>query len=111
MKLQQQCISCSAFNHNSSSAGIRHIKQYGDVPAEELKVTALQEIHCCCNFISFFSYIDAIKCTCTAADICSKNNPKFQMFPFFIMHSESISARLAKEKHLIRCFKLKLNVL
>ena len=44
-------------------------------------------------------------------DNCSQNNPKFQMFPFFKMRTESISARLAKEKHFIRCFKPKLNVL
>ena len=37
--------------------------------------------------------------------------PKIQMFPFFKIHTESISARLAKEKHFIRCFKPKLNVL
>ena len=30
-------------------------------------------------------------------DNCRKSNPKFQMFPFFKMDSESISARLAKE--------------
>ena len=34
-----------------------------------------------------------------------------KMFPFFKMRTESISARLAKEKHFIRCFKPKLNVL
>ena len=44
-------------------------------------------------------------------DNCSRSIPKFQMFPFFKMHTESISARLAKEKHFIRCFKPKLNVL
>ena len=44
-------------------------------------------------------------------DNCSQNNPKFQMFLFFKMRTESISARLAKEKHFIRCFKPKLNVL
>ena len=43
--------------------------------------------------------------------VCSKKNPKFRMFPFFKMHTESISARLAKEKYFIRCFKPKLNVL
>ena len=41
----------------------------------------------------------------------SRSIPKFQMFPFFKMHTESISARLATEKHFIRCFKPKLNVL
>ena len=44
-------------------------------------------------------------------DNCSRNIPKFQKFPFFKMHTESIFARLAKEKHFIRCFKPKLNVL
>ena len=44
-------------------------------------------------------------------DNCSQNNPKFQIFPFFKIRTESISARLAKEKHFIRCFKPKLNVL
>ena len=44
-------------------------------------------------------------------DNCSRSIPKFQMFPFLKMHTESISARLAKEKHFIRCFKPKLNVL
>ena len=39
-------------------------------------------------------------------DICSQNNPKFQMFPFFKIRTESISARLAKEKHFIRCLNL-----
>ena len=34
-------------------------------------------------------------------DNCSRSIPKFQMFPFFKMHTESISARLAKEKHFI----------
>ena len=38
-------------------------------------------------------------------------DPKFTMFPFFKMHSESISARLAKEKHFIKCFNPKLNVI
>ena len=44
-------------------------------------------------------------------DICCRTDPKFTMFPFFKMHSESISARLAKEKHFIKCFNPKLNVL
>ena len=44
-------------------------------------------------------------------DNCSRSIPKFQKFPFFKMHTESISARLAKEKHFIQCFKPKLNVL
>ena len=44
-------------------------------------------------------------------DICCRSEPKFAMFPFFKMHSESISARLAKEKHFINCFDPKLNVL
>ena len=34
-------------------------------------------------------------------DICCRSDPKFTMFPFFKMHSKSISARLAKEKHFI----------
>ena len=44
-------------------------------------------------------------------DICCQTDPKFTMFPFFKMHSESISARLAKEKHFIKCFNPKLNAL
>ena len=44
-------------------------------------------------------------------DICCQTNPKFTMFPFFKMHSESFSARLAKEKHFIRCFSPKLNAI
>ena len=39
-------------------------------------------------------------------DNCSRSIPKFQMFPFFKMHTESISARLANEKHFIRCFNM-----
>ena len=37
-------------------------------------------------------------------DICCQTDPKFTMFPFFKMHSESISASLAKEKHFIKYF-------
>ena len=44
-------------------------------------------------------------------DICCQTDPKFTMFPFYKMHSESISARLAKEKHFIKCFNPKLNAL
>ena len=44
-------------------------------------------------------------------DICCQTDQKFFMFPFFKMHSESISARLAKEKHFIKCFNPKLNAL
>ena len=43
-------------------------------------------------------------------DDCSRSIPKFEMFPSFKMHTESISARLAKE-NITRCFKSKLNVL
>ena len=42
-------------------------------------------------------------------DKCSTNNTKFRIFPFFKMRTESISARLAKEKHFIDCLKPKLN--
>ena len=42
-------------------------------------------------------------------DKCSTNNTKFRIFPFFKMRTESISARLAKEKHFIDCFKPNLN--
>lgn len=44
-------------------------------------------------------------------DNCCANSPKFTMFPFFKMHSESISARLAKENYFIKCFKPKLNAI
>ena len=44
-------------------------------------------------------------------DICCQTDPKFTMFPFYKMHSESISARLAKGKHFIKCFNPKLNAL
>ena len=44
-------------------------------------------------------------------DICCQTDPKFTMFPFYKMHSESISTRLAKEKHFIKCFNPKLNAL
>ena len=40
-------------------------------------------------------------------DKCRTNNSKFRIFPFFKMRTESISARLAKEKRFIDCFKLK----
>ena len=42
-------------------------------------------------------------------DICCQREPKFQMFPFFKLNSESTSARLTKENFLIKCFKPKLN--
>ena len=44
-------------------------------------------------------------------DICCQTSPKFTLFPLFKMHSESVSARLAKEKHFIRCFSPKLNAI
>ena len=44
-------------------------------------------------------------------DICCRSDPKFTKFPFFKMHSESISARLAKEKYFIKRFNPNFNVL
>ena len=44
---------------------------------------------------------------------CCQTNPKFTMLLFFKIHSESVSARLAKlkEKHFIKCFSPKLNAI
>ena len=42
-------------------------------------------------------------------DICCQTDPKFQMFPFFKIHSELASVRLSKESYFINCFKPKLN--
>ena len=37
-------------------------------------------------------------------DKCSRSIPKFQMFPFFKMQTESFSARLAKDIYTVRIF-------
>ena len=42
-------------------------------------------------------------------DTCCQTELKFQMFPFYKLNSESISARLTKESYFIKCFKPKLN--
>ena len=42
-------------------------------------------------------------------DTCCQTEPKFQIFPFYKLNSESISARLTKESYFIKCFKPKLN--
>ena len=42
-------------------------------------------------------------------DICCQTDQKFTMFPFFKMHLESISARLAKEKHFVSTQNLQLS--
>lgn len=42
-------------------------------------------------------------------DTCSKATPKFTMFPFFKLKTETTSARLAKENYFIKCFKPLLN--
>ena len=42
-------------------------------------------------------------------DTCSKATPKFTMFPFFKLKTETTSARLAKENYFIKCFKPILN--
>ena len=41
---------------------------------------------------------------------CYQTEPKFQMFPFFKLNSESTSARLTKENYLIKSFNPMLNV-
>ena len=39
-------------------------------------------------------------------EMCSRINPQFKMFPFFEIHTESISAKLAKEQYfMIPMFK------
>lgn len=43
-------------------------------------------------------------------DECYNTEPKFPMFSFFKMSSDSVSARLTKEDY-SKCFKTKLNVL
>ena len=45
----------------------------------------------------------------THLDTCSKATPKFTMFPFFKLKTETTSARLAKEDYFIICFKPLLN--
>ena len=42
-------------------------------------------------------------------DMCSKVTPKFVMFPFFKIKTETTSARIAKEHYFIKCFKPLLN--
>ena len=42
-------------------------------------------------------------------DMCSKVTPKFVMFPFFKIKTETTSARIAKEHFFIKCFKPLLN--
>ena len=42
-------------------------------------------------------------------DTCSKATPKFTMFLFFKLKTETTSARLAKENYFIKCFKPLLN--
>ena len=41
---------------------------------------------------------------------CCQAEPKFQMFPFFKLNSESTSARLTKENYFIKNFNPMLNV-
>ena len=41
---------------------------------------------------------------------CCQTEPKFQMFPFFKLNSESTSARLTKETYFIKSFNPMLNV-
>ena len=41
---------------------------------------------------------------------CCQTEPKFQMFPFFKLNSESTSARLTKENYFIKSFNPMLNV-
>jgi len=42
-------------------------------------------------------------------DNCCKKEPKFQIFPFFKINNNSVSARLAKETYFIKIFKPELN--
>ena len=42
-------------------------------------------------------------------DNCSKKDPKYLIFPFYKCHSNSVSARLSKERYFINIFKPKLN--
>ena len=44
-------------------------------------------------------------------DECSNSEPKFEMFPFYKLKTESTAARLIKEKHFIEKFRPKLNAL
>ena len=41
---------------------------------------------------------------------CCQTGPKFQMFPFFKLNSESTSFRLTKENYFIKSFNPMLNV-
>ena len=45
----------------------------------------------------------------THIDNCCKSEPKFSMFPFYKMKTETPSARVVKEKYFIKCFKPILN--
>jgi hypothetical protein len=44
-------------------------------------------------------------------DECSKSEPKFKIFPFYKLFTNSVSARLAKEEHFINVFQPQLNFL
>ena len=42
-------------------------------------------------------------------DKCTKNEPKFSIFPFYIFHNSDASARLLKESYFVKIFNPKLN--